>query len=269
MREIASAGLGLMRRAGDAMLSVAEQRTSAVQFRGGGGRGRQMKRYAYSTRQVDTYFGTGYKRARSRSPDERDVRRREHSDERPARRRDDSREHEYHSDAGASRRDESRERGRAYRLEAGPSRRADSRGTETYHGNETPRGRQADRSPVRRPSSRSMDRVAKEDLDRQFREFQKEREAEFRRRAAAVPPSEDIEMTPAASSDLIDFVKSPKEKGKGKDPTEGPGLKSGSSSSTSTTADATNADPMSAEDIDFFDSLMSLPPLPPVDEDNL
>ncbi|KAJ7881682.1 hypothetical protein B0H13DRAFT_1891259 [Mycena leptocephala] len=237
---------------------------SSFQYRG---RGRNPGRNnTYSTRQVDTYFGPtiGLKRTRSRSPDERVVRRRDHSEER-----------DYRSDAGRVYREDSRE----YRSQAGPSHRSDSRDyarSSTYRspspGDHTPRGRRDDRTPVRRPSSRSMDAVARRSLERQLRNFQKDREADLAKKRQHERASEDVEMTPApphVPEDLIDLtdparletsLRSPvydpaTDKGKKKDPAEGPGLPatstSGGNSAVSGTVDPADLAFLELEGIDW------------------
>ncbi|KAJ7138232.1 hypothetical protein C8R44DRAFT_944782 [Mycena epipterygia] len=245
----AESQLAIANRATNAMMDQAERaaaRTFAYRGRGG---------YRYNNRQTrptDTYYGEGhnsYKRERTHSPDERVTRRRSRSPDR--------------TEAGGSRR-ESPSRGRLY--SRGTTHRTPS--VEEYF----PRGRRDDRTSSRRPSSRSMDEVARRSLERQLRLFQKDPDADIRKtrkdgeretHGTVSAPAEDVEMTPARaldSEDLIDLTS--RDKGKQRDPAEGPGLSSSSNaagadgSSTGTTLDFLNA--LWATDADGN----ILPPLP-------
>ncbi|KAJ6464716.1 hypothetical protein DFH09DRAFT_1346753 [Mycena vulgaris] len=184
---------------------VAAGRTNSYRGRGGYHNNNHHARNA-----GDTYFGRAYdstKRDRTRSPEDRTVRRR--------------RDSRSPGDGG---------RGRNYSRSTNNHR---SLSPEDDH-----RGRRETRSPYRRPSSRSMDATARRSTERQLREFQRARDAEIAARVQdrrsrednpragpstsgttrAPATQEDVEMTPAP---LIDFSGTV-DNGKGKDKATAP-----------------------------------------------
>ncbi|KAJ7921743.1 hypothetical protein B0H13DRAFT_2318063 [Mycena leptocephala] len=103
-----------------------------------------------------------------------------------------------------------------------------------------------------------MDAVARRSLERQLRNFQKDREADLAKKRQHDDASEDVEMTPApphVPEDLIDLTDPATNKGKKKDPAEGPGLPatstSGGNSAVSGTVDPADLAFLELEGIDW------------------
>ncbi|KAJ7658548.1 hypothetical protein B0H17DRAFT_1261940 [Mycena rosella] len=260
VNKLAESHISFSERSNEVILRQMEQRNRGRHGRFHSGRG---------ARKVDTYYGGGArKRSRSRSAYARRTRARHGSRSYLCSRSCESARY-YRS--------VSRDSDSAYHSALNTHGRSTSKTTvrSTSPGDRTPRGQRLSRSPSRRPSSRSMDAVARRSMERQFQKFQaarlvendaiKEKRALDAQEKAAKQHSEDVEMTPAPEIQRDATGSSnhkTSDKGKAKDPAEGKGL-GGESASGSGSVEADNAG------IEFLDLNWALdndgnflPPLP-------